>query len=256
MAFGPTQSAWNGSAQLGLGWGLFVGCAGDNSPHAHHAVQIVLSASPQRLWTAKRGWQRCHGAVIGADVEHRLAESTDPVTLLYLEPDSPEGRRVLATLAEGWRELSPEATKAALSALRDGSPQSPAQHVADYLCPSKQPSQSLRHDPLVESLLLKLPQSLPDRLGIGALASKTGLSASRLQHRFRAYTGLAVRPYLRWRRLLTALDGVTRGLPLTEAALDAGFADAAHFTRTFRRHFGIAPSVLLRLKTKGPTASN
>ncbi len=69
-----------------------------------------------------------------------------------------------------------------------------------------------------------------------------------MQHRFRAHTGLAVRPYLRWRRLLTALDGMTRGLPLTDAALEAGFSDAAHFTRTFRRHFGIAPSVLLQLR--------
>ena len=40
---------------------------------------------------------------------------------------------------------------------------------------------------------------------------------------------------------------MTRGSSLTDAAVEAGFADAAHFTRTFRGHFGIPPSALLKL---------
>ena len=35
-----------------------------------------------------------------------------------------------------------------------------------------------------------------------------------------------------------------RGSSLTEAAHEAGFADSAHLSRTFRATFGIAPSFL------------
>ena len=56
---------------------------------------------------------------------------------------------------------------------------------------------------------------------------------------------MAVRPYLRWLRLARALEGASRGAGLTAAALDAGFADAAHFSRTMRRHFGVTPSSIL-----------
>lgn len=89
MASNLTQSGWSGNAQLGLGlgWGLFTGCAGDNHAHAHHAVQIVLSETPQRIWTASQSWRSFHGAVIGPDVQHCFEESDRPVTLLYLEPD-------------------------------------------------------------------------------------------------------------------------------------------------------------------------
>ena len=244
MRTAPAQRTWSGTARLGMGWGLFTGCAGENRPHAHHAIQIVLSETPQRLWTAAQGWLSCHGAVIGANVQHRLEESGRPVTLLYLEPDSVEGRRVAAyARAEGM--LSGPSIGLALDAVR-ASPH-PIAAAVDCLFPGAPTRTELQGDPLIAALIATLPLTLPDQFGIATLASQTGLSPSRVQHRFRAHTGLAVRPYLRWRRLLKALEGVTRGLSLTDAAVEAGFADAAHFTRTFRGHFGIPPSALLKL---------
>ena len=55
---------------------------------------------------------------------------------------------------------------------------------------------------------------------------------------------MSCRQYLLWTRLYSALVGLARGVPLTEAALGAGFADAAHLTRTFRRMVGIVPSAI------------
>ena len=244
MSPDPKQLTWSGTARLGLGWGLFTGCAGENRPHAHHAVQIVLSETPQRLWTAAQGWLSCHGAVVGANVQHRLEESSRPVTLLYLEPDSIEGRRVAASALVGG-VLSGPSISLALDAVRASPDPIPA--AMDRLFPDASPRTPLQGDPLIAALIAALPLTLPDQFGIATLASQTGLSPSRVQHRFRAHTGLAVRPYLRWRRLLKALEGVTRGLSLTDAAVEAGFADSAHFTRTFRGHFGIPPSALLKL---------
>ncbi|MAL03739.1 MAG: AraC family transcriptional regulator, partial [Arenimonas sp.] len=38
---------------------------------------------------------------------------------------------------------------------------------------------------------------------------------------------------------------------LTRAAQDAGFADAAHLTRTMQRHFGVAPSDVIQALRQG-----
>jgi AraC family transcriptional regulator len=55
-------------------------------------------------------------------------------------------------------------------------------------------------------------------------------------------TGVGFRAYLLWQRLECSLAAYVAGETLTEAAHTGGFADSAHFSRTFRRMFGIAPA--------------
>jgi AraC-like DNA-binding protein len=78
-----------------------------------------------------------------------------------------------------------------------------------------------------------------------SLAERAHLSPSRFQVLFREATGLPVRNYLLWRRLLEAAERLQRGEAVTAAAHAAGFADAAHLSRSFRRIIGAAPSSLL-----------
>lgn len=235
---------------MGFGWGLFVGMAGDNCTHAHHAVQIVLAETAQDLWIDGADWQRCCGAVIGPDVVHRLREQVAPVTLLYIEPDSDAGRCALSSLKSSWRALPDDVVRKALTAIAAATPEQLLPAVLAEISSSPKTNLALTRDAVIEGLIAGLPQPLPERLGIATLAKRAGLSPSRLQHRFRAHTGLALRPYLRWRRLLTAMNAVRQGQALTNAALDAGFADAAHFSRTVRRHFGITPSALAGLSNR------
>ncbi len=55
---------------------------------------------------------------------------------------------------------------------------------------------------------------------------------------------MGLRPYILWRRFLRVWELVTTGTSLSAAAHAAGFADAAHLTRTSRRMFGFPPSLL------------
>jgi len=58
--------------------------------------------------------------------------------------------------------------------------------------------------------------------------------------------GTPLRPYVRWLRLQHAARELVSGRSVTQAAHVAGFADAAHLTRTFRRMLGATPRVLIR----------
>jgi AraC-like DNA-binding protein len=250
----PHPHLWRGQARLGLGWALFTGRAGDNTPHRHHAVQIALAhRGSLRVWTADRGWLSAAGVMIGADVQHRLAESDLPVTLLYLEGESEHGRAIQGLLRSGVSMLPRGAASRLLKTI--DSTQDPAAVAippllkADRLAQKRKPVT----DPVISASLAALTRPLPARLTLAALAKDSQLSPSRYAHRFAAHTGMALRPYLRWLRLLTAVEAIVQGANLTDAAHSAGFSDSAHFSRTFRRHFGIAPRVLLELVLSGPT---
>ena len=78
--------------------------------------------------------------------------------------------------------------------------------------------------------------------GVAAAA----LSPSRFRHLFVQETGAAFRAYVLWLRLNVAIECSMAGGSWTAAAHEAGFADSAHLTRTFKRMFGMNPATLVR----------
>jgi AraC-like DNA-binding protein len=77
------------------------------------------------------------------------------------------------------------------------------------------------------------------------MASDVGLSRSHFLRRFAAETGTTFRRYQQWARLLHAAEGMLAGHDLTRGAVDAGFASLSHYSDTFHRTFGLAPSAAL-----------
>ena len=87
----------------------------------------------------------------------------------------------------------------------------------------------------------------PDRnFSQNELASAVDLSPSRFLHLFRATTGVPYRRFRTWKRLLHCFELLHARDHLTRAAVDAGFADLAHFSRSFRETFGINPAPVFR----------
>src|SRR5262249_15560192 len=76
------------------------------------------------------------------------------------------------------------------------------------------------------------------------LAQFAGLSHSRFMHLFTQAVGAPLRPYLRWLRVQRAACELVDGARISTAAHRAGFADAAHLNRTFRRMLGMTPSYI------------
>lgn len=87
-------------------------------------------------------------------------------------------------------------------------------------------------------------------VSLQTLERVTGRDRWKLSRDFRAAFGVSPYRYLVFRRLDRAKTGMLAGLPLAQAALEAGFADQAHFTRHFRKAFGITPARWVRL-TRG-----
>ena len=75
-----------------------------------------------------------------------------------------------------------------------------------------------------------------------ALARVAGVHPTHLARAFHRSMGCTVTGHVHRLRIEWASERVARGAPLAGVALDAGFADQAHFTRVFRRETGSTPS--------------
>lgn len=80
---------------------------------------------------------------------------------------------------------------------------------------------------------------------LAQLASEVGVSRYHFSRLFRRITGMTPSSYLRHVRLSRAMRCILAGESLSGSAYEAGFADHAHMTRTFREVYGFAPSSLV-----------
>lgn len=83
-------------------------------------------------------------------------------------------------------------------------------------------------------------------LTLRELAEEAGVEPSRLAHAFRRHYGATVGERLRELRVRYAIQRIHSSAALNQIALDAGFSDQSHFTRTFRRATGMTPAAFRR----------
>jgi AraC-like DNA-binding protein len=82
-----------------------------------------------------------------------------------------------------------------------------------------------------------------EKLSVDQLARHTAMSPSHFAHRFRAVARVSPMRYLREVRLDAArVRLLGNGSRVSEVAIEVGFESPAHFTREFKRRFGVSPS--------------
>ena len=92
---------------------------------------------------------------------------------------------------------------------------------------------------------------LDSNVSVQLLADEVGLSPAHFARAFKETMGIAPHQYLlhlrleRSRRMLDA-DNAT----LADVAQRAGFADQAHFTRFFKREYGVTPGIVLKSRQR------
>ncbi len=77
--------------------------------------------------------------------------------------------------------------------------------------------------------------------GNAALERVSGLDRWTLARQFRAAYGTSPYRYFAMRRLDGARALIGAGMPLADAAVEAGFADQSHMTRQFKQAYGMPP---------------
>ena len=215
-----------------------------SSPHAHHALQIVLGLNgPLRARESPaRRWRRVGAIIVEPDAVHEVDCSVaGSVLIAFVEPESGLGGAVLERLGkpisfvpdgvvDQWRRIlhAPQISDVTVrrwfeSAFRSGRPP--------------------RLDPRVAHAVRTLrDRETLGRVSLRQIAASTDLSPSRFAHLFTQSVGIPFRRYVLWLRLQRAAGALLTGETIASATYGAGFSDAAHLSRTFRRMFGTSPS--------------
>lgn len=235
------------------GGSLWIGLAGEPSGfHAHHAVQVTLPfpGGHVRLQRPAESCTTYTAAIVAAHQPHAFEARDEFVAQMFVEPESREGRRLqlryrdpgisslaaddlekqIAALASGYEKRASDADLVALARA------TVTKLAGANAAPTKAP------DARVARALELIREGLGEAVPLGTIAAAVHLSPDRFRHLFLEETGVGLRPYVLWLRLECSLGAYVAGSTLTEAAYAGGFADSAHFSRTFRKMFGIAPA--------------
>lgn len=250
-------TAGAGRVLMWRGGSLWVGRdTGLVQPHAHHAIQITLAPDqPIRLRsTDAPDWQVTKASVVMPDRAHQFDGCGQNVVIVFVEPETIAGRMLIARYGQSPLTTLNDDHAAARQARRvlDGlaSRASDEALVVDAkaivgLLAGNVPEATLV-DPRISRAVDWMRDHLDAPITLAQAAAVAHLSSGRFRHLFVAQTGISFRAYLLWARVNAAVVTAMAGRSWTEAAQHSGFADSAHLTRTCRRMFGIAPTMLGR----------
>jgi AraC family transcriptional regulator len=221
-------------------------------PHSHHAIQVTFALKGE--FRLSVGNENLCGpvAAVAANVSHTF-QASGVAAFLFIAPESSAGLSLKQSLfaSKSAVNIAQGPLVSALGELREcyerGANAEELRQLGQRLIAAlpKADQRSLP-DHRVQKMIEYARSHLESQISLPAAARVAHLSDGRARHLFVAHTGLPFKTFVTWLRLERAVAGYAGGSSLTEAAHDAGFADSAHLSRTFRRTFGL-PAAALRL---------
>lgn len=237
---------WSGQARWGPSWVSYRGPSSENTPHAHVAIQLVMSCTAQPVAVHGEDGRSHEAAALAIRPLARHAiESHPDVRILFIEPQAHLAMWLVHWLGDEKIAALPRPISALLEA-----------DVAIEHWPSALASLSDIRTPDLDPRVveaLKILAVEPQPSAIRRVAMEVGLSTSRLRTLVRDQLGVPLSTWLVWRKLERTTLSLAQGCTMASAALEGGFADQAHFCRTMRRMFGITPHLVGRT-LRGPDA--
>jgi AraC family transcriptional regulator len=222
----------------------------ETKAHSHHAIQITFQLEGSFEIRSESRFLSGPIVAVASDTSHALRAS-GAAALLFIEPESAVGR-ALSTKIFRQSPIASLKGKLAKSFLDDlkrclvegHTPEDMLRLGQKIVADLSKVAGSTFSDQRVRAMLDYARNNLEDSITLPTAAKHINLSESRARHLFVAYTGLPFKTYMLWLRLERAVQLYAGGSSLTQAAHNAGFADSAHFSRTFRRTFGLTAAEL------------
>jgi AraC-like DNA-binding protein len=225
------------------------------SLHQHHAVQLVVSLDkPYKAILAHQEFESIRGFLIDSDIPHACQSANATVLVISIDATSTKGRILKQRLSNREFALIDEIFSAEEIDRFSTNYWRYCNDVNTEFDPL-----GLIHNlydeqnnvvPLDERSLVAIDfinQNINKAIQVIDIAQHVDLSESRLRHLFSKQIGIPITSYILWTRIKVALrEMLTPGVTLSNAAHRANFSDHAHFTRTFKRMFGVSPSLLLK----------
>ena len=108
------------------------------------------------------------------------------------------------------------------------------------------------HDHRVRKIMQALQGDPANDRSLGQWAQDVHLSERTLARRFQADTGMSFTAWRQQLRLVTALERLAAGDPVTSVAIDLGYETPSSFTTMFKKALGVPPSAYFQSPAPDP----
>jgi AraC-like DNA-binding protein len=243
--------------ELGPGRFVVAGAFGDLAVHHHPAVQVGVGLrGPLTVTDGDRAPRTCRLVVVASGERHAVRSDERSAALsIYLGPQTWQGVALnavsLTHTNHGGVWVVESGTKLA-SATAASMATSGPRAAADFLVGELSKTSNARSNgtpsvhPQLQQAIELVSSRVPGETDLASIARAVALSPDYLGRLCKQQTGASFSATARWVRLLTGLRHIADGMPVTEAAHMAGFADGSHANRVCWELAGAAPSDFAR----------
>ncbi|MBA4367808.1 MAG: hypothetical protein C0403_09240, partial [Desulfobacterium sp.] len=226
----------------------------DNEIHKHNAIQILISTDKHfRLFY--NGNEHLHyAALVPSNVPHQVLSSGNRIFIMLIDSEMITAKRLSDKYLKNKcvKDISNIIKPSDLAWIPHRINSCSCEEVIhiqneifNFLLDSKETIHSTI-DPRIQLALRAIKALDVKKISIKEIASEVTLSESRLMHVFKENTGIPIRKYLLWLRLIEATRQLLNNVSLTDAAHNAGFTDSAHLSRTFRQMLGLTGASIFK----------
>ncbi len=229
--------------------GIYIGKNIQSDFHENHLLTIVLSFSePFEIITKMNQSYSYEGAFIPKDTLYMLSTNQNDWTVfIHIDPYSEIGMKLnpIDNRIQPLKRCDFIKTLSSAKLILQGV--SDTQQNLDFLLQSVVDPLTTTFSPKVLDERIKkciqiISQSKSNSVQLKDVSEQVFLSPSRLSHLFKQETGLTFKKFVLHRKLVKSLEAMHNHRNLTDASYIGGFSDQPHFTKAFKKSFGIKPS--------------
>lgn len=226
----------------------YAGLIGTPSQRVLGATAVYVAVdSPFEIVIAGGARQPAWLAVVPPNRPHEISSRDRTIRKLLLEPESlPNGSplplpRVLSTdQSPSYRAIS----AVFVAWLGGDAPANDSTEAFDQFFFGRSLDRR-RIDPRIDRVVRQLQAEPFAHVSAADCARSVNLSVPRFVHLFNDELGMTLRALCMWKRARAVLPSLVTPRNLTQLAMEAGYADSAHFSHTIKRVFGLRPRDIL-----------
>lgn len=220
---------------------------GDPDMHRHSAAHILVSLGSRMNIVTEDAKIECKGAMIPSNAAHTVDNNDDQMLVFLFDETT-----VCSEQIKEIQVLSRESVCGIVNSFecmekhreQTGAYTDFVGKVMEQTCLSGIGIKPM--DERVADAVRFIDENAGEDLPLETVAKHCFLSESRFSHLFREQAGITFAGYLILRRLYLAYCGIAQGKSFTEAAIEAGFSDSAHFAAVNKKMFGLTATAISR----------
>lgn len=206
--------------------------------HTHFSIEAAFSLSGRlNISTKNHSYTNVRSVIIASNVPHTFSCLNGECQIYFMDPAATVGQYI-------WNNFEHKEEEIIIPVLVD-----PEEFKNDFLTGKslEEPAPVQDKDNRIQQCLQWIEKNYSkENITISMISGNVFLSEGRLAHLFKEQIGISIHQYILWKKIEMAVKGALEGLSLTECAHLSGFTDSSHFSKTFKKMFGVYPSFAVK----------